>query len=71
LKFNRACFDDSVNADTINITDTGLTLTDVSTVGSLPVTYQITFAPGLLSSVAELADNFPVGAVPSASSAMF
>lgn len=55
------CFVDGANTDTINITDTGLTLTDVSVQGSNPITYQITFAPGLITSVIELVDNFPSG----------
>jgi hypothetical protein len=54
-------FQDSINFDTVNFTDNGFTLTDISNVGSAPITYKFTSNAFLGLSLTELSDNFLAG----------
>ena len=53
------CFIDDINTDTANFTDSGLTVSDVSGGGAIPFQMNFALAPGLITSVSELSDNFP------------
>ena len=52
------CFLDTANRDTANFTDTTLTITDVSGGGAAPFAMSFLLAPGVVTSVSELSDNF-------------
>ncbi|NUZ06544.1 PEP-CTERM sorting domain-containing protein [Piscinibacter koreensis] len=52
------CFADGLNTDTANFTDNTLTYTDVSGGGTASTLLRFTFAPGLVTGVLELSDNF-------------